>query len=228
MFCGHPAVDRLNKIDMNRKSFLNKIGVNKNKEICALLPGSRSNEIKRILPILIEFSKKIELQINSPPVFIVPVASNQENLVKKILHKSKNIFTIKNSEFGDTLIKNANIAIVTSGTATLEYALCGVPTLAIYKTGFLSAFVGRRIIDMGKVILPNWILGINIISFYFQEDCNAKYLANSFKNIHKNNNKIIAFNNYAKKLNLLLKVNKSTFKENIYKEIKDIIVLKEN
>ena len=74
------------------------------------------------------------------------MAPNQEKLVDQILKKMPNDIKIVNKNLlGNELTSSSDFAIITSGTATLEYALNGIPSIALYKTNFLSAFVGRRL-----------------------------------------------------------------------------------
>ena len=70
-----------------------------------------------------------------------------------------------------------------SGTVTLEAALYGVPGVACYKAGWLSATCGRMIVDMQKVILPNAIMGREIYPFLFQARLTATGLSSAVKNI---------------------------------------------
>ena len=70
------------------------------------------------------------------------------------------------------VLKHANIAIACSGTITLELVLFKIPTIAVYKTDFISAFIGRMLVDFNNVILPNFLLKENVVPFLFQEICN--------------------------------------------------------
>ena len=74
---------------------------------------------------------------------------------------------------------------------------------------------------MSKIILPNWILGVNIIKFLFQEEFTHERLMYEFKKIYMKKNSV--FTNSAKQLKKLLKSNNKSFKQNIYEEIKEII-----
>jgi lipid-A-disaccharide synthase len=67
--------------------------------------------------------------------------------------------------------------IATSGTITLQAALCGTVGVTCYRTSAFSGFIGRRLVDLDKVILPNAILGRPLYPFYFQEAANGKTLA---------------------------------------------------
>ena len=217
LFVGHPAVQNFCK-QSNRPFIYNKLGIkDKNEVIISLLPGSRNNEVKKTLPILISVAKILESKIEKPILFLCQAAPNQENLIRRILIKYKSdIIIVKKDYLGEEITTSSNFSILTSGTATLEYALNGVPSVAIYKTNFLSAFLGKKLINMNNIILPNWILGTKYMEFLFQENCNPQNIATEIINLIKNKNAINRSNINAKKLRKLLTANKKTFNENVY------------
>ena len=225
LFIGHPAVQKFSS-QHKKSSLLSKLKIKDNGQIViSLLPGSRKKEVQYILPILISVSKLLSKKIRKPILFLCQVAPNQEKLVDQILKKMPNeIKIVHKNLLGNELTSSSDYAIITSGTATLEYALNGIPSIALYKTNFLSAFVGRRLIDMDKIILPNWILGKKYMDFIFQEKCNPEYISEKMIQLIKDKNKPNELLVYAKKLRDLLTANDKTFKENI----KNIIEAKLN
>ena len=216
LFVGHPAVQNFSKLN-NRPVIYNKLGIEDKKElIISLLPGSRKNEVKKTLPILISVSKILESKIEKPILFLCQAAPNQENLIRRILIKYKSdIIIVKKDDLGEEITTSSNFSILTSGTATLEYALNGVPSVAIYKTNFLSALLGKKLINMNNIILPNWILGSKYMEFLFQENCNPQNIAKELINLINDKNKINRSNINAKKLRKLLTANKKTFNQNV-------------
>ncbi len=216
LFVGHPAVQNFSKLN-NRPNIFNKLGIeDKGELIIALLPGSRKNEVKKTLPILISVSKILVSKIEKPILFLCQAAPNQENLIQRILIKYKSdIIVVKKDKLGKEITTSSDFSILTSGTATLEYALNGVPSVAIYKTNFLSAFLGRKLINMNNIVLPNWILGSKYMEFLFQENCNPQNIAKELVNLINDKNKISRSNTNAKKLRKLLIANKKTFNQNV-------------
>ena len=215
-FVGHPAV-RTFYLVRNRSKLFSKLDMKDNKEIViSLLPGSRASEVKKTLPILILTTKILKSKIKKPLLFLCQAAPNQESLVQSILSQYENDILIAKKNFiGNEITASSDFSIITSGTATLEFALNGVPSIAIYKTNFLSAFIGRKIINMNNIILPNWILGKKHIEFLFQENCNPQKISQEIINLINNKEKIKGFNLNAKKLRELLTANNNTFKENV-------------
>ncbi len=216
LFVGHPAVQKFSKLK-NRSRIYNKLGIDdKNEVIITLLPGSRKSEVKKTLPILISATKILKSKIDESLLFLCQAAPNQENLIRKILAKYKSdIIIVKKDDAGEEITTSSDFSILTSGTATLEYALNGVPSIAIYKTNFLSAFLGKKLINMNNIILPNWILGNKYMEFLFQENCNPQNIAKEIINLIKNKNEINRSNLNAKRLRKLLTANKKTFNENV-------------
>ena len=215
-FVGHPAVQNFSK-PKKRSRIYYKLGIDdKNEIIIALLPGSRKNEVKRTLPILISVSKILKSKIEKPILFLCQAAPNQENLIRQILIKHKSdIIIVKKDDLGEEITTSSDFSIITSGTATLEFALNGVPSIAIYKTNFLSAFLGKKLINMNNIILPNWILGNKYMEFLFQESCNPQNIAKQIVSLINNKNEINRSKLNAKKLKKLLTANKKTFNENV-------------
>ena len=77
-------------------------------------------------------------------------------------------------------LASSKVAISCSGTVTLQLSLLSIPTIVIYKTSFLNAFIGKFFINIDNVILPNFISGKQILPFLFQEKCNTKNIFNLF------------------------------------------------
>ena len=221
IYIGHPAVNNLS-ILKNRSKLFSLIGLkDNNQKVIALLPGSRKSEVKRILPELIDCVKILKKKSNKSLIFLLQMASNQEKVINFILKKNKDIIILDNNKFGKLLLNNADFSILTCGTATLEYAIAGVPGVAIYKAGFLSAFIGRRIINMKNIVLPNWLLSKKVMSFLFQEKCQSEIIASSLLKLINDPNSNLYSNNISQELKKILTVNNKSFKKNISSIIKE-------
>ncbi len=176
-FIGHPAAFdiRLKTQAKNPSTFPNSAPQ------IAILPGSRMSEIKYILPIMLS---AVELLKDAFPkaVFTLPAVSRLKHQISAICAGKPIKIVDGDAKLADTLT-NCDAAMVTSGTVTLEAALCGVPGVACYKAGWLSATCGRMIVDMQKVILPNAILGREAYPFLFQERLTATGLSSAVTGI---------------------------------------------
>ena len=224
-FVGHPAVQNFS-MNKDRKSLFAFLGIPDNKEIIiSLLPGSRASEVKKILPILISTAGLLKNKIKTPILFVLQAASNQEKLINNLLNNSsENIIVLGQESNGLLLTASSDYSIITSGTATLEYALSGVPSIAIYKTNIISAAIGRKIINMDKIILPNWILGKKVMDFLFQEECNAKKISEAMVSLIDNKEKHKKINSLSSDLKKLLTANNKTFNENLSQIIKQALI----
>lgn len=134
-----------------------------------LLPGSRKQEIKTLLPIMLCLVEK-----RKDKNFILKFSDKSHlKWCEKDLSQYKNLVI----EFDNSLekcVKKSKLAIATSGTVTLELALLGIPTIVVYKTNWINAFIARYIIKVGFVSLPNLTVDKEVFPELLQERCNEK------------------------------------------------------
>ena len=161
--------------------------IKKENDVCLVLPGSREKEINYNIFPLLEAIKIINKNFKNI-TWVLPtlkVFNTKINYLLKNNNLHKKIKVIDFEKNYDCII-NSKLAIACSGTVTLELALAGVPTIGIYKTDWLSAFIGKRVVNLKNVILPNFIIGREIIPFLFQEKCNAFEIFLLFKEYYTN------------------------------------------
>ena len=164
-----------------------------------MLPGSRESELKYLLPEFISLIKSENPKFTNIN-WIIPTTKLQfDEVTSKI--KKYNISTntkVVILEENYELLKYADLAIACSGTITLELVLFKVPTIAIYKSDFLSAFIGRLLVDFQNVLLPNFLLGDKLVPFLFQEKCTSFHISNLLiEFIQDIENKRKLFRNYS-------------------------------
>jgi len=155
-FVGHPMVDDLCRF---RTKEWKPLPWDEGKKI-ALLPGSREQEIRRILPGLLKAALGVEQGGRLDISFIIAVPSNREELVKEVLKDVRSVplhYKVVVDQSREVL-KQADAALVASGTATLEAALLHCPTVLVYKTNPITYAIGRYFIK-----IP-WLGIVNIIS----------------------------------------------------------------
>ena len=165
-FVGHPMVDELRAFREIDSEPLPWTGEKK----IALLPGSRKQEICYILSPLLEAAQLMEE--SRPDVsFVIPVPEHRIALVEEILQKAKkaprnvSIVVGKSRE----VLKQADAAFVASGTATLEAALLGCPTVLVYKTSGFNYGIGRMLIKIPWLGISNVISGKEIMPERIQQ-----------------------------------------------------------
>ena len=132
---------------------------------------------------MISFIYFIPININ----WIIPTTKSQYSSILSKVQKS-NIKTIEIVllENNYKILQSADIAIACSGTITLELVLFKIPTIAVYKTDFFSAIIGRMIVNFKNVILPNFLLKKDAVPFLFQEKCNYNEMQNMLNFYIKN------------------------------------------
>ncbi|MBK8415304.1 MAG: lipid-A-disaccharide synthase [Bacteroidetes bacterium] len=165
-FVGHPLLDAISNRarNENANSFksLNKLS---DKPIIALLPGSRKQEIKTMLPLMLSVRNQFpDYQ------FVIGAAPSLEESFYKDITGNSDISIV----FGQTypLLENAYAALVTSGTATLETALFGVPEVVCYKGSLISYHIARQLIKIKYISLVNLIMDREVVTELIQDDLN--------------------------------------------------------
>jgi len=176
-FVGHPLLDEISSdITTNHEVFIQKHSLSA-KPLIALLPGSRKQEISKILKVMLEI-----MPIYKDYQFVIAAApSITLDFYKKHIGNTK-IKIIYNHAYD--LIKHSKAAVVTSGTATLETALLETPEVVCYKGNYLSIQIAKRIIKIKFISLVNLIMNREIVKELIQNDLN-------FDNLKIEMNKIL-------------------------------------
>lgn len=168
-FVGHPLIDAIaGRVQVDEFQFRTQNGLS-NKPIIALLPGSRKQEITKILSIMLSV---VDSYKNYQ--FVIAGAPGQDyNFYKQFIKKS-NVHFISNKTYD--LLSVSTAALVTSGTATLETALFKVPQVVCYKGGWLSYQIGKRLVKLDYISLVNLILNREAVTELIQNDFNTNRL----------------------------------------------------
>jgi lipid-A-disaccharide synthase len=158
-YVGHPLVEVIEKHKTNRKNVQFS-----HKPIVALLPGSRKQEILKKLPIMLEVSRSFPGH-----QFIVAKAPGvEEQFYDDLLKSYSNVSYVSNQTYD--LLLQSKAALVTSGTATLETALFGVPEVVCYKGSYLSYQIGKRLVKVKFISLVNLIMDKLVVRELIQDD----------------------------------------------------------
>ena len=140
-FVGHPLVDEM-------RDWKGERGKGKGEsaeKLLALLPGSRLGEIEKHLPTLLEVVERLQHEIPKLKV-VIPAANDRAYAaITSQTSRTSQTFRVTRGE-ARAALRDADAAVVASGTATLEAALAGCPTVLVYKVGWLFAFLARRFI----------------------------------------------------------------------------------
>ena len=179
-YVGNPIIEnfiKINENNINPKTLYKKYKIDREGLICLLFPGSRDTEINNILSefILLIKNKKNNLK---KIIWIIPTTRLQYSKVISTIENNKLSNNVKVVILKDNydILKCADIAIACSGTIILELVLFKIPTIAVYKSDFLSSFIGRILVNFKNVLLPNFLLERELVPFLFQEKCQFKYI----------------------------------------------------
>lgn len=164
-YLGNPLYDQIKEFQPNPK-FLSTYNITK--PILALLPGSRQQEIDKILPVMIESCLPFK---NDYEIVIAKSDNLTEELYKKYI-VSNEVKLVPNEYYN--ILFHAQMAVVTSGTATLETALCNVPQVVVYKTNPITFAIAKKLVDIKYISLPNLITDKMLVKELIQYDCNVE------------------------------------------------------
>ena len=197
-YVGHPLVPVVD-------AFMNmpiKSSESSSKGVLAILPGSRKQEIAKMLPIMakaaLDFKKSFEVHLGMAPN--IPTEYYEE-LLKEDANK---VVLVRDGTYD--LLRKADATLVTSGTATLETALFEVPQVVCYKTSWLNYQIGKRLVDLEFISLVNLIGKREIVPELIQDDVNVLNLISRLKDVIAKTNEFKSSYQHLKKV---LKTNTS-------------------
>lgn len=175
-YCGHPLLDEITRFNESNNNKLTS-----EKPILAILPGSRKQEIERKLPIMLEAAKHF------PQLETVVACAPNLPLSYYLKYASNNVRFVENETY--KLLNSAEMAIVTSGTATLETALFRVPQVVCYKSSRMSYLIARMLVKIKFISLVNLILEREVVRELIQKDCNSEQIVNELNLIQNDSRK---------------------------------------
>ncbi|PIQ22376.1 MAG: lipid-A-disaccharide synthase [Cytophagales bacterium CG18_big_fil_WC_8_21_14_2_50_42_9] len=173
-YIGNPISDTV-KAHLPSTDFISRNKLN-NKPIIAVLPGSRKQEIERILFIMLSVLPAFrEYQ------FVVAAVSNLSQDYYENFNRDSNIKIVYDQTYD--LLGHAQAALVTSGTATLETALFNVPQVVCYTTSFISYWIGRSVIKVPYISLVNLIANKTVVKELIQNELTGRNIIAELKKI---------------------------------------------
>ena len=167
-FVGHPLVDIV-KPSMIEEEAMAFAGKEEGKKLILLMPGSRLMEIEKMLPTLLEAAKIIKKQL--PEVsFVMPRAGTIpiSLLEEKIQASGLDVKITEGNNYD--LFSVADLALATSGTVTLEAALCGLGSVIVYKTNPVTYFIAKLLVNIPHIGLPNIVAAKSVVPELIQND----------------------------------------------------------
>ncbi|MFL0353923.1 lipid-A-disaccharide synthase [Xanthomarina sp. GH4-25] len=188
-FVGHPTIDAIaNRTQINEYTFRADYELNE-KPIIAILPGSRKQEIKKMLSVMLSITKSYPNY-----QFVIAGAPSQDYSFYKQFIKNTNVRFISNKTYD--LLSVSTAALVTSGTATLETALFKVPQVVCYKGNWISYQIGKRVVNLEYISLVNLIMNKKVVTELIQNEFTESNLKKELDNILDPYNRATLFLEY--------------------------------
>jgi lipid-A-disaccharide synthase len=188
-FVGHPLLDAIADRERIDPLVFAKENNLSDKPIVALLPGSRKQEITKMLSVMLKMVSKFP-----DHQFVIAGAPSQElNFYKKFID-TENIAIVENKTYD--LLSVSTAALVTSGTATLETALFKVPEVVCYKGNEISYQIGKRLVNVKYISLVNLILDKEVVTELIQDEFNEENLENELFKILDHKHREDMFDQY--------------------------------
>jgi lipid-A-disaccharide synthase len=171
-----------------RASFKAALGLDPNKPLLSLLPGSRPSELTRHLPLMVEVVRTLKAGPERHPFkdyqFCMPLAPNtNESNYDRFLEALRQEGVVMNKGESVRTVAASDMAVVASGTATLQTALLEVPMVVIYKLSALSYHLGKRILDVKHISLANILSGSEVVKELIQDRANPREIMEELKRI---------------------------------------------
>jgi lipid-A-disaccharide synthase len=165
-FVGHPLIDAIQDRKPVDEATFRRINNLDDKPVIAILPGSRKQEITKMLDLMLSVVDDFR-----DYQFVIAGAPSQDYTMYAPYLKNNNVHFVANSTYD--LLSISAAALVTSGTATLETALFKVPEVVCYKGSWASYQIAKRIITLKYISLVNLIMDKEVVTELIQDDCNA-------------------------------------------------------
>ena len=180
-YVGHPSVDKVHP-QRSRLEDMAIFNLDEGNPVIGLLPGSRANEINRLLPIMLAAAEILQARIPGIQFMLPQADSISDELLESYMCQSPvKITVIKNQPYD--VIQCCDVVMTTSGTATIEIALLNVPMVITYKLAALTYWLGRWLVNTPFIGLPNIILGKGFIKELIQHEATSENLAEEIERI---------------------------------------------
>lgn len=170
-FVGHPLLDAVTQYQLPEEGWRKRHNLPVDTKIIALLPGSRKQEIESMLPVMLEAKKNL-----TDFTWVWAMAPSQKaEYYQELLSGHSDLHIVVGDTYG--LLSHAHAALVTSGTATLETALFGVPEVVCYKGNPVSYQIARRLVKVKYISLVNLIMDREVVKELIQHEMTAEKIS---------------------------------------------------
>ncbi len=176
VYAGHPLLDSVHP-SMSRDEAAAYFGIDGSLPAVLLMPGSRMQEVRGLLPVMLEGAKLIQDAVPGTQ-FLLPRASTiEKSVLEDIVGRYDVSVVIRESDKVYDMMQVCTAAVAASGTATLETALMQVPTLLVYRVAALTYWLSKVLVHITDIGLPNIIMGRRIMPELWQDAVTAEAIA---------------------------------------------------
>lgn len=177
-FVGHPILESNAQIE-DRETFRRRLNISQDTPMLALLPGSREQEIRRLFPIFLRTYRLLKQKKSSLKAIVACSPAVDESLYRKLMKReglSEEEITLLYAQITN-IQSHSDVALVASGTATLETAIRLTPMVMAYKVSPVTYWIGKSLIKIPNIALVNVVAGKKVIPEFIQQEANPKTIA---------------------------------------------------
>jgi lipid-A-disaccharide synthase len=174
-YVGHPLIDRLQHLPSSQQA-AKSFGLDSQRPIVALLPGSRAQEIQRLLPPMLDALQCIKQRLPQVQALLPLAATVSVHEIKPLLERLSLDLTVVSGQ-SSMVLRAADFAIIASGTATLEAGYIGTPMVLVYKVHPLTACLARHLIRIPYIGLVNIVAGKQVVTELVQQQVQPQTIA---------------------------------------------------
>ncbi len=174
-YVGHPLLDEF-QLDVNREEFLQRLGIDPDRPVVGIFPGSRRSELHYNLEVMLGAAELIHRQ-RRDVAFLLPVARTLDKSAFEAQMAGRNLpMTLVDGNIYDAA-NACNAILAVSGTVTLQIALVGTPLAIVYRMAPLTYSIGKRLVKVPYIGLANIVAGKGVVQEFIQDRATAENLS---------------------------------------------------
>lgn len=179
-FVGHPLKDVV-KVDRSKKTFFRELGLDPTRPTVGLLPGSRHQEVRRLLPEMRKAYDLLRERMDGLQAILGMAPTLSAEVYQPFLDEGKAVRSVQNRTY--EVMAHSDAVMVASGTATLETAILGTPMIILYKLSSPSFLLGRMLVKLKLIGLVNIVAGKEIVPEFIQGNIKAEKIGEEVFNL---------------------------------------------
>jgi len=197
-FVEHPLLEVTRPV-LSLEDFQKKFDIRKNEVVVGLLPGSRWQEVEKILPIMLESAAHLKTRFKNVKLLLGLAPTIKKEKVESFLpHADSPVRIVENLTYD--VMKHSDLLLIASGSATLECAILGTPFLVLYKTSFWTYLIAKSLISIPNIALANVVAGKRIVPEFVQKKAVPQKITDEMYEILSDKNRYKTIQNELEKV----------------------------